>query len=164
MKSLQILEDKLNIATDLIDKLDIEDYDIIPSVPMEITTKSSSGEEVFSIDALKSDFMLIRQNVIKLVATGQRILDSASIIDISDMKASQLSALSSLQETLGNNLKLLVNIYREICEIERMRLGMTGKPSTIPSAQQINSGNTINNIVFSGDTSSLLDIIKQHSN
>jgi hypothetical protein len=166
MKSLESLEKKLNIASSLIDELEIDNYDIIPSNSItnlpEITKVDEKGDEVFSLETLKSDFMMIRQNVMKLISTGQRILDTASLIDVSDMKASQLTALSQLQQTLGNNLKLMVDCYREISEIEKIRLCATGKV-TEAGATQVNTANTVNNtIVFSGDTNSLLDIIKQN--
>lgn len=170
----EILERKLNIATELIDELNIEEYEIVApdyNTSTELVAVDTTNtelvtvdkQEVFTIEGLKQDFILIRQNVMKLITTGQRILDSASLLDVADMKAAQLNALSSLQETLGNNLKLLVNIYKEICEIEKMRLGVSGK---VPdgSVQQLNTGTITNNntIVFSGDTSQLLDIIKQN--
>ena len=163
----EILEKKLNIASELIEELNIDDLTVnLPSAHVEtaeLMVVPENEKEIFSIESLKSDFILIRQNVLKLIGTGQRILDSAALLDISDMKASQLTALSNLQETLGNNMKLMVGIYKEICEIEKMRLGICGKAEG--SVQQIATGNTINNnttVVFSGDTSQLLEIIKEN--
>lgn len=158
----ELLEKKLNIATELVDELDISSHEVMVMPTIDDTLVTLDSNEVFSIDSLKSDFILIRQNVMKLITTGQRILDTASVLDISDLKAAQLSALSTLQQTIGSNLKLMVSIYKEICEIEKMRIGISGK---VPegSVQQINSGNTNHNtIVFAGDTSALLDIIKEN--
>lgn len=161
------LEEKLNVASSLasclVQELEIEttELEIIPPTEAELMTVDGNNE-VFSTDSLKSDFIMIRQNVMKLITTGQKILESASVLDIGDLKAAQLTALSQLQMTLGSNMKLMVDLYKEICEIEKMRMGISGK---IPdgSMKQLNSGNTVtNNIVFSGDTSSLLDIIKEN--
>lgn len=170
------LEKKLNIATELIDELNIDDLavvlpsskDVVEAEVVdcgELVPVSENDREIFSLESLKSDFIMIRQNVMKLIANGQRILDSASLLDVSDMKASQLTALSNLQETLGNNMKLMVGIYKEICEIEKMRIGITG--SKQEGSVQIATGNNITNnntIVFAGDTTQLLDIIKENQN
>lgn len=175
MNKIEALEKKLNIATSLIEELDIEDCDIVPpNMAQSITvvepidgtinlpsTDVKQQEEVFSIDALKTDFVLIRQNLLKLITTGQRILDSASLIDVADMKASQLTALSSLLETVGSHCRTMVDIYKQISEIEKIRMCTTGKSPE--GVNQINTGNTINNtqIIYTGDTSNLLDYIKQ---
>lgn len=170
-KKFEQLEKKLNIATELVDELSFPEYELVDVVDAELVLPEpkelavvEESTEVFSLATLKSDFVMIRQNVMKLIGTGQRILDSVSVIDVDDMKASQLQALSQLQGTLGSNMQLLVSIYKEICEIERMRLGLSGKPTEGGTVQQLNSGNVTNNntIVFSGDTNELLNIIKQN--
>lgn len=162
-----ILEKKLNIANDLIEELDFDDYEI--TLPQEMTNTlvshpgktEESTTEVFSLDSLKADFILIRQNIMKLINTGQRVLESASLIDPSDMKASQLMALSQLQQTLGNNLKLLVDVYKEIVNIEKTRSSVTLKQTDQPGI--INQGTVINNqVLFSGDTNQLLDFLKEN--
>jgi len=161
MNKLQNLEKKFNVANDLMEELtevaNEFEKDLIPvqsNLPVEV-----DEEKVFSIETLKSDFLLVRNNIVKLINTGQRILDQASILDISDLKASQLQALSDLQSTLGNNLKMLISIYKEISEIEKLRVPTTKQE--IPS--QINTGSiTNNNIVFSGSSEELLTLIKQN--
>ena len=175
MKNLDILEKKLNIATELMEELNFDDIEIcVPTIPditdIEIIqpknlTEPIKEEEVFSIDSLKNDFIMIRSNVLQLISTGQRILASASVIDVSDMKAPTLNALASLQETLGNNLHLMVTVYKEICEIEKMRMCVNGKPVDGVGSQNISTGNVTNNtqIVFSGGTADLLKLIKDNS-
>lgn len=158
------LEEKLNIANTLIEELNVDIIEPDPVVELETLptiVNSDQVEEVFTIDTLKSDFVLIRNNIMKLISTGQRILDSASLVDVSDMKASTISALSDLQSTLGNNLKLMVDVYKQIAEIEKMRL--KGKLSS-DTTTSINSGtvNNTTNVIFQGDTSELLSLIKQN--
>jgi hypothetical protein len=162
-----LLEKKLNIATELIDELDIESHELsmLPSIditPSIVASVSADSHEIFSIDSLKSDFILIRNNVMKLITTGQRILESASVLDVGDLKPATLSALATLQQTVGSNLKLMVSIYKEICEIEKMRLGISGKVPDGSVEQRHGSTTTNNTIVFSGNTSALLDIIKEN--
>jgi len=164
------LEKKLDIATTLIQTLEIDDYEIsLPSVPL--TPIIQSGEtieevstEVFSIDTLKSDFTIIRQSILKLITTGQRILDSAAVLDPSDIKPATLTALSELQRSLGGNLQLLVSVYKEIANIEKTRAATQHKNNDVTPGL-VNQGNmTTNNIVFSGDTNQLLEFLNTNKN
>ena len=164
MNKFEALEKKLGIASELIDELNIPEQDII--LP-ELTTLPSTDIiekedfKVFELENLKSDFLLLRQNVLKLVNTGQRILDSASLIDIADMNPNMLKSLAEIQNSLGNNLNLLVNMYKSIAEIETSRNKHSKNKQLEPTA--INTGSiTNNNIVFSGSSSALLDLIKQN--
>lgn len=165
MNNFDLLESKLNIANNLIEELNIDDYEIALPTTTAISTivSEESTNEVFSLDTLKNDFIVIRQNVLKLISTGQRILDTSAILDPSDMKASQLTALSLLQQTLGNNLKLLVDIYKEIVNIEKTRSNIAGK---IPEGTNVvNQGNIVNNnVIFSGSTDNLLSFLKENQN
>lgn len=165
MSNFDALEKKLDIANTLIQELNIDDYEItLPSVnviPMagSVAVIEEVSNEVFSIDTLKSDFVIIRQNILKLISTGQRVLDSVSILDPSDMKAANLTAISELQKTLGANLQLLVSVYKEIANIEKTRAATQHKNmDQVPT--MVNQGSvTTNNIVFSGDTNQLLSLI-----
>lgn len=165
--NLDILEKKLNIANELIDELNIEDIvtsDIVPVLNHEIVPlKEDHQFEVFSLETLKNDFIIIRQNVMKLINSGQRILETASLLDVSDLKSSQIMAISNLQKTLGENLKSLIDIYKQVVEIERMRI--KEKPTEQQGTNLINSGTVVNNqILFNGSTESLLSFIKENQN
>jgi hypothetical protein len=164
MNKFELLEKKLNIANELIEELDFESIDVqsevipVPFEKYEVETLEEINKEVFTIDTLKNDFVLIRNNVMKLINTGQRILESASMIDISDMKPAHLSALSDMQSTLGNNLKLMIALYKEIAEIEKLRLKENKNSSIAP----VNNGTVVtNNIVYSGSTEDLLELISK---
>ena len=163
----EALEKKLNIANSMIEELTIEDYNIIvpetsSNVPSIIVEETST--EIFSTEHLKEDFVVIRKNILKLIATGQRTLDSASMIDPSDMKAATLTALSQLQQTLGANLELLVKVYKEIANIELARAKSKSKP-TDSQPSVINQGTVNNNnVIFSGSTGDLLAFMKEQAN
>ena len=130
-KKLENLERKLNIATDL-----IKEFEVDENLPMEISETpvpmviDEINNDVFELNNLKSDFMLIRQNVLKLISTGQRFMESVSIVDPSDLKASQIQAISGMHETLGNNLKLLIDLYKQIADIETLRNKRSSKLNT----------------------------------
>jgi len=168
MKKLNKLEEKLNIATDLISELSavVEDIesDTLPELT-EVSTESSPEDiKIFTIESLKSDFILVRNNVIKLINSGQRVLDAVSLVDVSDLKASQLQAISGLQSTLGNNLKMLISIYKEIADIETSRNKKSSKfDNSTPAAVNMGTNITNNNVIFGGSSSELLDLIKQNN-
>jgi hypothetical protein len=165
MSKFDLLEQKLNIATELIEELELVDYEIaIPTLTSAVSVpREESTTEIFSLETLKSDFVMIRQNVMKLISTGQRVLDSASLIDPSDMKASQLMALSQLQQTLGTNIQLLVSIYKEIAGIEKVRSTINNK--TTENGSVVNQGTVINNnVLFSGSTTDLLSFMHEQKN
>jgi hypothetical protein len=161
MKStkLERLEKKLNITTELVQEMTevIEEFEIAEPTPVVVAELVSSEKpvEVFTLEILKSDFMLIRNNIMKLVADGQRTLSSASVIDVSDLKASTIQALAGLQVAIGGNLKMLIDSYKIIVEIEKLR--QKEKPM-IQTMGAVNMG-TVNNIAFSGSTSELLQLI-----
>ena len=135
----------------------------IIETPVPIVVEEINND-VFELNNLKSDFMLIRQNVLKLISTGQRFMESVSIVDPSDLKASQIQAISGMHETLGNNLKLLIDLYKQIADIETLRNKRGGKLNT-ETNQSISTGNTITNhnqIVFAGTSDDLLKLIKDN--
>lgn len=166
-KNFELLEKKLNIANELMDELTFDDVKVqLPEVimpdnysPIEAVKGEEPKVELFNIESLKSDFLAIRNNVMKLINTGQRILESASVIDVSDMNPNLLNALSGMQATLGTNLKLMIALYKEIAEIERIRM-KENKANGSSIAPSVNNGTVVtNNIVYSGSTSDLLEIL-----
>ena len=160
MKSMKLenLEKKLGVASNIVQTLSTE-LELI-EIP-EITDIAVVEEEVFNLQSLKTDFGLIRSNILKLVNSGQRTLDTASIIDVSDMKASTIQALATLQIAIGGNLNMLMNCYKTITEIEKLRI----KEKKMDATSNVNMGTVVNNqILFSGDTNKLLDLIRTNQN
>jgi hypothetical protein len=162
---LDHLSKKFNLAENLVEELsividDITTTELLPC-PTEVSDELVPMEaSIMDMNLLKQDFMLMRNNIMKLVHNGQRILDSASVLDIADLKASQLDALANLQSTLGSNIKLLLDCYKDIASIEKSRQKPVSKQ---PVSENINNGSvTNNNIVFSGSSSDLLAIINKN--
>jgi hypothetical protein len=167
MKSekLMNLEKKFNLAENLVDELSIVIEDITATellpCPTEVVDGSAPVEaSILDMGLLKQDFLLMRNNIMKLIHSGQRILDSASVLDIADLKASQLEALATLQGSLATSIKLLMDCYKDIASIEKSRQKPVSKQ---PVSENINNGSvTNNNIVFSGSSSDLLAIINKN--
>jgi len=162
-KKLQQLEAKFGLAENLIEELSstIED---ITTTELSVIEENSVSEcdkkddEILNVTSLKQDFMLIRNNLIKLINTGQRILEGASVLDISDLKPSHLESLSNLQSVLGNNMKMLIELYQTINNIEKTRQKALPKQEQNPT----NINNTNNNL-FVGNSADLLKLLNEQS-
>lgn len=159
LKKLEKLEEKFNTATELIDELVLPVTEVLEPEIIEPGTDVELREtSLFTMSQLKQDFEMIRRNTMKLINNGQQLLDRAQLLDISDMKASQLEALSSLQGTIGANLKMMMEIYKDLVDIENN----TGKKQAKEQAVAVNNG-TVNNITFTGTNSDLLKLINENS-
>lgn len=161
---IRSLEERFNIAESLVEELDCIVDDLVPVTRSLHSNEMDNNLDIVVMDvqSLKQDFQLVRNNIIKLVGSGQRILDSASQIDIEDLKASQLDALANLQSTLGNNLKLLIDIYKDLAAIEKSRQKPVAKDNIVP--ENVVNGNVTNNqILFTGDSNALLKLINEQS-
>jgi hypothetical protein len=158
---LERLEKKFNIASDMIKEFEINDTILVPTV-MDLKEVTEPNTEIFDVVNLKQDFQLIRTNILGLITTGQRILNSVSILDPSDMKASQIQAVSDILKTVGENSKILFDLYKQMAEIESLR----NKKSKFvePANQTISTGNNIttNQILFTGSSDELLKLIKDN--
>lgn len=177
MKSekLEKLSKKFGIASklsddlsDLVEEIQTTDLVATPIATHELTVIEENindvelEEEIFSTKQLKTDFLMIKQNLNSLIVKGQRILDSAMVLDLADLKSSQLDALTNLQNSIANNLKLMINIYKEIAEIEKLR--NKNQPKIDQQNGNINTGTIVNNnILLQGSTNDLLDLINKHS-
>lgn len=148
-KMLENLEKKLGVATKIVEDLDLEELSI-KETEIEHVEKT---DEIFSNDLLKKDFLMVRQNLISLISKGQTLFDKTSELDLTELKASQIEALATLQKTISENLKMLIEIYRDIVEIENKRNNKNEVP------QLVNTG-TLNQVLFNGSTLDLLNALK----
>lgn len=162
---MQRLEDKFGMAKTLVEDLSeaIDDLGTSTNLPDVTGTPTTDvvvvppEESILSMDTLKSDFMMVRNNIMALVTSGQQILSQASVLDVADLKPSHLEALANLQRTLGDNLQLMINIYKDLAAIEKSRI----KPvSKVEAPSQVNTG-TINNtnVLFTGSSAELMELI-----
>ena len=160
--NMEKLEKKFDMAKatveGAVEKLEELGEDLIETGLEVIET---SVEEVFTISLLKQDFMMVRKNLVALIAKGQRLLNTSSEMDATELKASQVEALSELQNSISANLKLLIDIYNQVADIEKAKrsnqvemYGHGGMPLNMGSV-------TTNNIVFTGTPSELLSILKK---
>jgi len=123
------LEKLLNIAENTIKQTEetLKEIDeIIPSnenLPQQQEEQMNENsdithKEIFSLQQLKKDFELVRRNLISLVEAGQKLIQKIDVLNFTDLKASQIEALSNLQNVIGNNLKLVIDLYKQILELE----------------------------------------------
>lgn len=151
------LQSKFNLAETLIQELD-ECIQEFPAIAEEEISNEEPEKSILNMNQLKVDFALMLANVKKLILSGQRILDQTCDLDISDLKASQIDALSNLQSTIGGNVKLMMEMYKDIAIIEKTRQKTVPKNQS-ESLTAVNGNVTNNNIVFSGSSADLLTMI-----
>jgi hypothetical protein len=165
-EKLEKLSKKFGAAKSLIEDLDSLVSEIEEPLLPEIihsTEVAVIDEDVFSTSMLKTDFLMIKQNLTSLISKGQRILDTAMQLDIGDLKASQLDALTNLQNSIANNLKLIMEVYKMISEIEKMRQ-KNSKFNTMETCNSAINTGTVNNFVFSGTPNDLQTLFDKHQN
>jgi hypothetical protein len=168
MKSekLERLEKKFNLAQILVEELSELDETPSDNLPMSVDSGElepyDGSSSLIDYNQLRSDFQLVRQNVLKVVNSGNRILEEVSVLDISDLKGSQIQALAQLQAALGSNIKLMMEIYKDIVTIEKAK--ETKKETPTKEAPSINGNVSQTNILFSGSSSDLLNLISSQNN
>jgi len=180
-EKLKQLEEKFNMAeeavnqmTEVVDALEVVDDDLSD---LALTETKEPGahlpdlnnfEEVFTLDLLKKDFLHMRTSILALITRGQSILDDTGQLDIGDMKASQLEALANLQKSTGENIKLLMGIYKDIIAVEKDKYvilrGLDQETLGAGTQQgQINvgnGGNVTQNVIVAGGTHDILRAIE----
>lgn len=169
MKStkLENLEKKFNMAQSLVEDLSslVDDMPLDNFVPMNLDDEENlpafnPNESMMDMRQLKMDFQIARQNIMKVVACGNRIMEEVSEIDLSDLKGSHIQALAQLQTALGANIKLILEFYKDLAAIEKLRQPPVQKnvPKDVPNIAGDVSQTNIN--VFGGSTAELLSIIQ----
>lgn len=178
-EKLRRLEEKFNMSQELVNEMSqdilVVEPDDLTSLEMTETKKPGEHlpevqlEEIFSLDLLRQDFIQMRSNVMSIISRGKTILDDAGTLDLGDMKASQLEALSSLQRSVGENIRLMVDIYKNIVAIEKekhvMIRGLNQENLGVGTSQgAINvceGGNVTQNVIIAGGTHDILRLMKK---
>jgi hypothetical protein len=168
------LEKKLNTATKLLESLDeIDDelgiskeIDAANNIPMiapdnfgaVVPYDANVNEDVFTLQQLKQDFIMVRQNILSLVMKGQRVFDQVSILELSELKGSQIEAISALMKCISENTRSIIDIYKVIADIEKQKQSKAGAMFGADGGPSVNMG-TVNQIMFTGTPNELLDIL-----
>lgn len=153
---LERLEKKFNLAANEVESIPVPAILEDDAIEAEVVNEDDDepfSPKVFELDMLKQDFILVRAQLKKLISSGQNILSQAGVLDIGDMKASQLESLAAIQNVIGSNLKLLIDIYEKITKIEKMQ---QHRPKAKASEAPTGSTFVDKQIVFTGSTTQLL--------
>jgi hypothetical protein len=162
-KKLKMLEKKFSMAQEVLEELPNVDSDLVVAEVVDVgeaqldvinADNQTVTDDIFSLQSLKADFVLVRQNLLKLINTGQTILTQVQFMDVGDMHPQHLSALATLQTTVGQNLKLLIELYEKIIRIENMKKGK--KIDGEETGEGKGSLKIDKAIVFTGSTKELL--------
>lgn len=166
-RTLKKVEDLLNVsseATKALDTLTLTneqeiDLNDTPSYSLTETEEfpivAEEDTQVFELTELKRTFILVKRNLQATVDRNQELLDQTRGIKITEMKASEISAVAELSNVTSNQLKMLVEVYKDIIQIEKglreLKNSNGGMPNLPPGAsfQQ-------NNIILQGSTQEAL--------
>ena len=163
-KKLKGLEKKFNLAKEVLEEVPLpviipEVVDDMPLVEYQEDAKTEEEPEpVFELSMLKQDFMLVRGQLKRLINSGQMILTQAQVMDVGDMKSTQLDSLASMQNAIGSNLKLLIDIYEKITKIEKMQAGAI---KVSPTGESMGDTYVDKQIVFTGSTTEMLALMNK---
>ncbi len=108
------LQEKLDIAKDVLQKTSE-----IVLLKEDKLIAYDDEEVVLNIKDLRDDFIKARKTLQNIIEKGEDLLNKIEILDIEDLKASQIQAIASLQSAIGSNTKLLLDIYKQRQEIEK---------------------------------------------
>lgn len=148
------IENIFNAAEEVIENLEVDDEKLITMGPASYEIDEVGDIEetdtVFEVMELKKDFIMVKRNLQKLVRQGQNLMDGVGIMHLDDMNGAQMSGIAQLSDVIGNQLKMMIEMYKDISEIERNK-----KPQN-PLVPGNVTGDLNQNILFTGTTADLL--------
>ena len=169
MNKLEKLEKMLNTAQQLVEET--KEHALEVKEEISIVTDENSSLDSFNelLQRLKTDFHLIRQNLIKLIDAGQSLLSELRTMPVIELKATQLMAIAEIQKSIGQNIRLLIDLYKEISDIEEKQIKARQKQKELElkergleSKLNVEKAEKVQqNIIFTGTAGDLLKMIKQ---
>lgn len=191
-KRLKKVEELFDVAQDVLEtcqipteenpKSDVPEESENPSVEIVEAGESREVSEysnpeihlprIFNLEEVRYDFVSARRNLYKLIKHCQDLMDGVPSLDIVDMKASQIEAVSLLANSINNQIQTVMRLYKDMAEIEQMRMPpelkflekrLSGSPGRPSNNKDDSSSSESNDAVYVGDSKSLMDIIEENS-
>ena len=173
-KTLKRIEELLDVSQQTIDEVEISDEDLIvqedqyeasdeysDSLVGAPNTQIMSDPEgdlmLFERQELKKTFIEVKRNLQRLVAHGNTLMDQVSGVQLEELKASELSAISELSRTISDQLKMMIEVFKDIIQIEKDLKSLGNPGPNIPEGTTV----TQNNYNFTGTTQDILRQIIQ---
>jgi len=159
------VEEILNVSQATLDEIqekeEILDVEIVEAEEYPLAERTDS---VFQLTELKKKYDLAQQSLQQIINFGQNLMSQTVTLELNDMKASEISAIAQLSQTIYTQLRGMVNMLKDITEIElnvkelnSVQQGM-GK---LPSGTSFTQHNTT---VIQGTTSDIIKQIKEDTN
>lgn len=152
------IEDDIHPEREVI--ITTEEYDDITE-RVENTLSSATANfdnpQYFDFLDLKKDFLIAKRNLRKLIAHGQRLMDTSAGMSLDEMTATQIQAVAQLSDSVTNQLQLMITLYKDITEIQKNLTPST--PGNLPAGATVQGNVVTNNVLFQGDTSQLMKLI-----
>lgn len=155
------IEKIFNAAETAVQEITIDEegnqtYEMAPEGWERLEIEEVKDGNVFDLTDLKKDFILAKRNLYTLIRKGQMLMNGIDDLDLEEMTGTKIMAIAQLSTSVAGQLKMLVEMYKDIADIEKMR--RPDIPGVIHGAVQ---GDLNQNIVFAGDTSELMKYLKR---
>ena len=162
MKKVNKMDKIFDLADETIQEMDESTKEITMSpssyetVDVEISDNDIGDPNVtFELSELKKDFLIAKRGLKKLVKQGQTMMDTAQYVDLETASGSQIMAIATLSKVISEQLKMLVESYKDISEIEKNM-----RPSTGFGEGTIIKGNVTQQTVVMSSADLLKDIME----
>ena len=155
---LNISQNTLNtISVDVIDVEDIEDEDSMDIEPIQEILPGTYESSIFGLVDLKKNFKLAQASLQQLINYGQGLMAQTVSMNLEELKASDVGAIAALSEAIYRQLRGLVEIFRDISEIELNIKKLNEKSiGNLPAGASF----TQNNYTVTGTTADIIREIK----
>lgn len=155
-KKIAKLEKIFDAAETAIQEISVDDegnqiYELAPEGWERTEIEEVKDGNVFDLTELKKDFILAKRNLYTLIRKGQMLMNGIDELDLEEMTGTKIMAIAQLSTSVSGQLKMLVEIYKDIADIEKTRRPEI--PGVVAGAVQ---GDLNQSIVFAGDTAELM--------
>lgn len=137
-KTAEKLNELFGVAENIIDE--IEDTEQLITTKDTLPTESSnldvdiSDESLYTLNELKEDFISAKDTLKKIIKIGEALMEDI-IIDFHSLTASQVDALSNLSKTISQQVKIMLELYKDLKSFETEQI-LTNDSQNVTIEQQ----------------------------
>jgi len=166
-KRLRKVEELFEVAGKVLEECTIQEeenensVEIIPSDNHKLkkvenfNTEDEALPRLFALEEVRTDFLIVKRNLLKLMNKCQTLMDGTTEMQIFNITASQIDAISQLSNSITLQIQTVLKLYKDLAEIEQLRIP--------PEQRKLKKNEEKNGVVYIGDTKSLLNIIKENT-
>lgn len=164
---LKKVEEILNVSNDTIDEIELSDeqsFDLQEREQYDILDPDDNFDEditsIVELRDLKKTFVMVKRNLQKLVVQGQTLMSQTIGVNIMELKASEIDAISKLSAVVSDQLKMMITIYQDIIKIEKDIRILNSDSPIVPEGTTLKQ----TNVTINTTTASLIKQITDNIN